>query len=97
VTPAAPDFRAAVTWSSWDVCSGPDGRRLATAGDFTAKVLDARAGQEALSLQGHTFAHGVCFSPDGQRLAAALADGTAKVWDAPLADDTLDRDGAAGP
>jgi tRNA A-37 threonylcarbamoyl transferase component Bud32/putative hemolysin len=38
---------------------------------------------DLLILRGHTnYVHGVCFSPDGRRLATASRDGTAKVWDA---------------
>jgi putative hemolysin len=78
----------------WGVCFSPDGQRLATAGGewdgwkgqyvgCEVKVWDGRTGQEALTLRGHTsFVVGVCFSPDGQRLATASHDGTAKVWDA---------------
>jgi WD40 repeat protein len=66
----------------WGVCFSPDGTRLATASeDRTAKVWDARTGQELLTLKGHTGAvHCVCFSPDGTRLATASQDGTVKVW-----------------
>jgi WD40 repeat protein len=66
-----------VAWS-------PDGSRLATAShDGTARVWDARSGQELLCLKGHTSrVQGVAWSPDGSRLATASQDGTARVWDA---------------
>jgi WD40 repeat protein/tRNA A-37 threonylcarbamoyl transferase component Bud32 len=66
------------------VCYSPDGSRLATgSGDGTAKVWDARTGQQLLTLKGHTLpVTSVCFSPDGSRLATGSHDSTAKVWDA---------------
>jgi WD40 repeat protein len=76
------------------VCFSPDGTRLATASwDNTARLWDARTGQELLALKGHTEellalkGHtnpimSVAFSPDGTRLATASGDGTARLWDA---------------
>jgi WD domain, G-beta repeat len=66
-----------VSWS-------PDGKRLATGSeDSTAKVWDAAAGRELLTLKGHRSAvWSVSWSPDGMRLATGSADGTAKVWEA---------------
>jgi WD40 repeat protein len=90
--------------TSWvhDVCFSPDGKRLASAGqgwdDEHEKVLpgelkvwDVERGQVLVSLKGHTGSVlGVCFSPDGTRLASAGAGqdpegkvlpGEIKVWD----------------
>jgi hypothetical protein len=66
------------------VAFSPDGARLATASwDKTARLWDARTGEELLVLKGHTDeVHAVCFSPDGTRLATASADNTARLWDA---------------
>ena len=45
---------------------------------------------DLLTLQGlHGTIHGVAFSPDGTRIAAASWDGTAKVWDAATAQEIL--------
>jgi WD40 repeat protein len=72
----------------------PDGRHLATAGaDPAARVWDSTTGEELLVLTGHADAMragsvhpggviGVLFAPDGERLATAGADGSARLWDA---------------
>lgn len=73
-----------------DLALGPDGARLATAGDDgLARVWDADSGELLLTLSGHTlqpaaFFRGlmaVAFSRDGRLLATAAQDGLAKVWD----------------
>ena len=51
--------------------------------DATAKVWDAKSGQELLTLKGHFYGvNSVAFSPDGTRIVTGGADATAKVWDA---------------
>jgi len=43
---------------------------------------DFNSGMELRELEGHTgSASGVVFSPDGQRIATASADTTARIWD----------------
>jgi WD40 repeat protein len=72
------------------VAFSPDGKRLASASmDRTVKVWDAAAGQEVLTLKGHTDqVQSVAFSPDGKRLASASMDRTVKVWDADMGQET---------
>src|SRR5262249_2257790 len=56
----------------------------------TVKVWDAQAGQETLTLKGHTsYVHSVAFSPDGKRIASGSSDKTVKVWEAQTGQELL--------
>jgi WD40 repeat protein len=67
----------------WKVAWSRDGTRIATAGeDGTAKLWDAKTGEELLTIIGHEGSvEGVAFNADGTLLATAGVDGTAKLWD----------------
>jgi WD40 repeat protein len=79
-------------------CVSPDGKRIATAGNWESpvKIWDLVSGQQLLELKGHN--HGVrsiAFSPDGQRLVTS-GDGLAKVWDASTGRELLSLKGHKG-
>jgi WD40 repeat protein len=61
-----------------------DGGRVVTASlDSTARVWDARTGQEIAALRGHEgFVRSASFSADGGRVVTVSRDRTARVWDA---------------
>ncbi len=53
-----------------DLAFGSDGRYVATASDDgTARVWEARAGQEVMRVKHEYFVRGVAFSPDGKYFA----------------------------
>jgi WD40 repeat protein len=59
-----------------------DGKRVVTASsDQTARIWDARTGDEIAVLRGHVRGvRGAVFSPDGTRVVTASADQTARIW-----------------
>jgi WD40 repeat protein/DNA-binding SARP family transcriptional activator len=60
----------------------PDGTSIATAnGDGSARIFDARTGQQRFALLAHRDAvNDINWSPDSTRVVTASDDGTAKIW-----------------
>ena len=68
----------------YTVAFSPDSRLLVTAAarDPTARVWEVATGLPVATLRGHQDqVQGVAFSPDSRTVATASADGTARVWD----------------
>jgi len=66
--------------SAWAVTFSPDGRWLGVASGNSARVLDIRNGGEVAQFEHDNLVVDVAFSPDGQLLATASDDETARVW-----------------
>ena len=60
----------------------PDGLMLATGGDWTVRIWNAKTGAQVRSHKMTSRSSGVCFSADGRWLAAAGTDMPVKVWEA---------------
>jgi WD40 repeat protein len=75
-------WRTAEKWRANAVAFSRDGGRLAVASDHTVRVLDARTGEQRLTLGGHAASvWGVAFHPEGERLAVTTQDGSLVLWD----------------
>jgi WD40 repeat protein len=63
----------------------PDGSRIVSSGDRTARIWDAATAKEIAVLRGHDDSVlSAAFSPDGSRIVTASSDETARIWDAHL-------------
>ena len=73
----------AVAWS-------PDATHILTGShDGTARVWDARTGENTLTLTHANWVRAVAWSPDATHILTASDDGTARVWDARTGENTL--------
>jgi WD40 repeat protein len=72
-------------YSRVTVALSPDGKLLATGGAGRIQLFDAKTGRSAGQLTGAVgaagAASGMCFTPDGARLAVGTTAGWVNVWD----------------
>jgi WD40 repeat protein len=67
----------------------PDGLSILTSSaDNTARIWDARRGDEIIRIEGR---HGAAFSSDGRRILTVSDDCKARIWDAESGKQTLQR------
>jgi WD40 repeat protein/Flp pilus assembly protein TadD/predicted Ser/Thr protein kinase len=73
-----------------DAVFSPDGTRIAALSrEGVVRVLDARSGQQTLTLKGPAKLYDPAFSPDGTRIAALDSGGVVRVFDARDGQETL--------
>jgi WD40 repeat protein/serine/threonine protein kinase len=66
----------------WSARFAPDGKRVLTTDDKSARMWDAESGQ-LLFMMGHgDTVYGAVFSPDNSRVITAGGDGTVRIWNA---------------
>ena len=66
----------------WSAVFAPDGKRVLTTDDKSARMWDASSGQLLFTMSHGDTVHGAVFSPDGSRIITAGADGTVRIWNA---------------
>ncbi len=77
VVRVVPVLRAIVTGTN--AALSPDGMRVVTAYDKTARVWETESGKLVATLYGHFYVNSATFSPDGKRVVTTSYDKTARV------------------
>ena len=66
----------------WGAAFSPDGRRVVTTHDNTARIWDVESSEEIVALKGHRdTVRSVEFSADGTRVLTTSDDRTVRIWD----------------
>ncbi|HEX8115289.1 MAG TPA: protein kinase [Kofleriaceae bacterium] len=66
----------------WSAAFAPDGKRVLTTDDKSARMWDASSGQLLFTMNHGDTVYGAVFSPDGARIITAGGDGTVRIWSA---------------
>jgi WD40 repeat protein len=66
----------------WSAAFAPDGKRVLTSDDKSARMWDARSGQLLFTMSHGATVFQAVFSQDGSRIITAGADGTVRIWNA---------------
>jgi serine/threonine protein kinase/WD40 repeat protein len=66
----------------WSAVFAPDGKRVLTTDDKSARMWDASSSQLLFTMSHGDTVYGAVFSPEGSRIVTAGADGTVRIWSA---------------
>jgi WD40 repeat protein/serine/threonine protein kinase len=66
----------------WSATFAPDGKRILTTDDKSARMWDAASHQQLFAMSHGDIVYTAVFSPDGSRIITAGGDGTVRSWSA---------------
>jgi WD40 repeat protein/serine/threonine protein kinase len=66
----------------WSAMFAPDGKRVLTTDDKSARMWDAESSQLLFTMSHGDTVYRAVFSPDGSRIITAGGDGTVRIWNA---------------
>jgi WD40 repeat protein len=73
---------AASAGRMWSAAFSPDGQRIVTSDDRSARIWDARTNHLLFTLPHGDTVYDARYSSDGTRLVTASGDGSVRIWDA---------------